>query len=101
MKMADPYRYVKLRLNLIGGIAIARRRHDPDPPAGTTGRRSARAGVLLSTIMMEQRTVGIIWTEITRDFSNVGPMVRASGHATIPVPITRLLVMACQWKSSE
>ena len=33
--------------------------------------------------VMEQRTVGIgrLDPEIARDFSNVGPMVRASGHA--------------------
>ncbi|MGU0042647.1 NADH-quinone oxidoreductase subunit D-related protein [Escherichia coli] len=39
--------------------------------------------VLLSTPNMEQRTVGIgrLDPEIARDFSNVGPMVRASGHA--------------------
>ncbi len=39
--------------------------------------------MLLSTPNMEQRTVGIgrLDPEIARDFSNVGPMVRASGHA--------------------
>lgn len=39
--------------------------------------------VLLSTPNMEHRTVGIgrLDPEIARDFSNVGPMVRASGHA--------------------
>lgn len=39
--------------------------------------------MLLSTPNIEQRTVGIgrLDPEIARDFSNVGPMVRASGHA--------------------
>lgn len=59
--------------------------------------------VLLSTPNMEQRTVGIgrLDPEIARDFSNVGPMVRASGHARDTAPITRLSAMACcQWKST-
>lgn len=39
--------------------------------------------MLLSTPNIEQRTVGIgrLDPEIARDFSNVGPMVRASSHA--------------------
>ncbi len=58
--------------------------------------------MLLSTPNMEQRTVGIgrLDPEIARDFSNVGPMVRASGRAT-PAPTTRLSVTACcRWKST-
>lgn len=39
--------------------------------------------MMLSTTNMEQRTVGVgrLDPQIARDFSNVGPMVRASGHA--------------------
>ena len=52
--------------------------------------------MLLSTPNIEQRTVGIgrLDPEIARDFSNVGPMVRASARPT-PAPITRLSVTAC------
>ncbi|CAG8999602.1 MAG: Formate hydrogenlyase subunit 5 [Candidatus Celerinatantimonas neptuna] len=74
-------------LNLIGGI---RRDMLKDDMVAT--RKLAQemrkevqelVDVLLSTPNIEQRTVGvgILDPQIARDFSNVGPMVRASGHA--------------------
>ena len=53
------------------------------PPIYPGAQAQELVDVLLSTPNMEQRTVGIgrLDPEIARDFSNVGPMVRASGHA--------------------
>ncbi|MCH1917936.1 hydrogenase large subunit [Shewanella sp. A3A] len=74
-------------LNLIGGV-----RRDLLKDDMITTRKLAQemrrevndlVDVLLSTPNMEQRTVGVgrLDPQIARDFSNVGPMVRASGHA--------------------
>ncbi|MFM2481441.1 NADH-quinone oxidoreductase subunit C [Celerinatantimonas sp. YJH-8] len=74
-------------LNLIGGI---RRDMLKDDMIAT--RKLAQemrqevqdlVDVLLSTPNIEQRTVGVgrLDPQVARDFSNVGPMVRASGHA--------------------
>jgi len=74
-------------LNLIGGV---RRDLLKDDMLATRKlaqemRREVNdlVDVLLSTPNMEERTVGvgILDPQIARDFSNVGPMVRASGHA--------------------
>lgn len=74
-------------LNLIGGI---RRDILKDDMIATRKlaqemRREVKdlVDVLLSTPNMEQRGVGVgrLDPQIARDFSNVGPMVRASGHA--------------------
>ncbi|WP_052074718.1 NADH-quinone oxidoreductase subunit C [Shewanella mangrovi] len=74
-------------LNLIGGI---RRDLLKDDMIATRKlaqemRREVNdlVDVLMSTPNMEQRTVGVgrLDPQIARDFSNVGPMVRASGHA--------------------
>lgn len=74
-------------LNLIGGI---RRDMLKDDMIATRQlaqemRKEVQelVDVLLSTPNIEQRTVGIgiLDPQIARDFSNVGPMVRASGHA--------------------
>nr|EFA5895500.1 tRNA pseudouridine(13) synthase TruD [Escherichia coli] len=74
-------------LNLIGGIRRDLLKDDmiQTRQLAQQMRREVQelVDVLLSTPNMEQRTVGIgrLDPEIARDFSNVGPMVRASGHA--------------------
>lgn len=94
-------------LNLIGGIRRDLLKDDmiQTRQLAQQMRREVQelVDVLLSTPNMEQRTVGIgrLDPEIARDFSNVGPMVRASVTPAILAPITRLSVMACcQWKST-
>lgn len=72
-------------LNLIGGIRRDLLKDDMIQTCQLAQqmRREVQelVDVLLSTPNMEQRTVGIgrLDPEIARDFSNVGPMVRASG----------------------
>ncbi|MCD8665086.1 NADH-quinone oxidoreductase subunit C [Klebsiella pneumoniae] len=74
-------------LNLIGGIRRDLLKEDmiQTRQLAQQMRRDVQelVDMLLSTPNMEQRTVGIgrLDPEIARDFSNVGPMVRASGHA--------------------
>lgn len=74
-------------LNLIGGIRRDLLKDDmiQTRQLAQQMRREVQelVDVLLSTPNMEHRTVGIgrLDPEIARDFSNVGPMVRASGHA--------------------
>lgn len=74
-------------LNLIGGIRRDSLKEDmiQTRQLAQQMRRDVQelVDMLLSTPNMEQRTVGIgrLDPEIARDFSNVGPMVRASGHA--------------------
>lgn len=74
-------------LNLIGGIRRDLLKEDmiQTRQLAQQMRRDVQelVDMLLSTPNMEQRTVGIgrLDPEIARDFSNVGPMVRASSHA--------------------
>lgn len=74
-------------LNLIGGIRRDLLKEDmiQTRQLAQQMRRDVQelVDMLLSTPNMEQRTVGIgrLDPQIARDFSNVGPMVRASGHA--------------------
>ena len=74
-------------LNLIGGIRRDLLKEDmiQTRQLAQQMRRDVQelVDMLLSTPNIEQRTVGIgrLDPEIARDFSNVGPMVRASGHA--------------------
>lgn len=74
-------------LNLIGGIRRDLLKDDmiQTRQLAQQMRREVQdlVDILLSTPNIEQRTVGIgrLDPQIARDFSNVGPMVRASGHA--------------------
>ena len=74
-------------MNLIGGIRRDLLKEDmiQTRQLAQQMRRDVQelVDMLLSTPNLEQRTVGIgrLDPEIARDFSNVGPMVRASGHA--------------------
>lgn len=74
-------------LNLIGGIRRDILKDDliATRKLAQTMRREVKelVDVLLSTPNMAQRGVGVgrLDPQIARDFSNVGPMVRASGHA--------------------
>ena len=73
-------------LNLIGGIRRDLLKDDmiQTRQLAQQMRRDVQelVDMLLSTPNIEQRTVGIgrLEPQIARDFSNVGPMVRASGH---------------------
>ncbi len=71
----------------------AQRGHDPDPSTGAQQMRRRELVDMLSTPNMEQRTVGNgrLDPEIARDFSNVGPMVRAP-VATPATPADHLFV---------
>ncbi|WP_438335532.1 NADH-quinone oxidoreductase subunit C [Edwardsiella tarda] len=74
-------------LNLIGGIRRDMLKADMiatrQLAAEMRAEVKALIDILFSTPNIEQRTVGIgrLDPQIARDFSNVGPMVRASGHA--------------------
>ncbi len=72
-------------LNIVAGFAAVQEDMIQTRQLAQQMRRDAGASadMLLSTPNMEQRTVGgrSSGPEIARDFSNVGPMVRASGHA--------------------
>ncbi|WP_447722714.1 hydrogenase large subunit [Edwardsiella tarda] len=74
-------------LNLIGGIRRDMLKADMiatrQLAAEMRSEVKALIDILFSTPNIEQRTVGIgrLDPQIARDFSNVGPMVRASGHA--------------------
>lgn len=74
-------------LNLIGGIRRDMLKADMiatrQLAAEMRTEVKALIDILFSTPNIEQRTVGIgrLDPQIARDFSNVGPMVRASGHA--------------------
>ncbi|ARD39322.1 hydrogenase large subunit [Edwardsiella ictaluri] len=74
-------------LNLIGGIRRDMLKEDMIATRRLAAEMRAEVktlvDILFSTPNIEQRTVGIgrLDPQIARDFSNVGPMVRASGHA--------------------
>ncbi|WP_416045248.1 NADH-quinone oxidoreductase subunit C [Edwardsiella ictaluri] len=74
-------------LNLIGGIRRDMLKEDMIATRRLAAEMRAEVktlvNILFSTPNIEQRTVGIgrLDPQIARDFSNVGPMVRASGHA--------------------
>ncbi|SPW34863.1 Hydrogenase-3 component E [Edwardsiella tarda] len=74
-------------LNLIGGIRRDMLKADMIATRQLVAEMRAEVksliDILFSTPNIEQRTVGIgrLDPQIARDFSNVGPMVRASGHA--------------------
>ncbi|AOV95974.1 hydrogenase 3 large subunit [Edwardsiella hoshinae] len=74
-------------LNLIGGIRRDMLKADMIATRQLAAEMRAEVktlvDILFSTPNIEQRTVGIgrLDPQIARDFSNVGPMVRASGHA--------------------
>lgn len=74
-------------LNLIGGIRRDLLKDDMIKTRILAAEMRAEVktlvDILFSTPNMEQRTVGVgrLDPQIARDFSNVGPMIRASGHA--------------------
>ncbi|XNM52378.1 NADH-quinone oxidoreductase subunit C [Escherichia coli] len=93
-------------LNLIGGI-----RRDLLKDGMIQTRQLAQqmrrevqelVDVLLSTPTWNNAPSAlVVWTrKIARDFSNVGPMVRASGHARDTRAYYPLVMACCQWKST-
>ncbi|MCP1438090.1 formate hydrogenlyase subunit 5 [Erwinia persicina] len=73
-------------MNLIGGLRRDILKEDMIQTialsAGMRGELNDLVDILLSTPNTEQRSVGVglLDPQIARDFSNVGPMIRGSGH---------------------